>query len=132
METFWKITASVLISVILGLFIGKSEKDFAVLLSLTVCCIAAAGITAFLSPVFELLHQLELAGNLQNDMISILLKAVGISIVTDLSGMICQDAGNTALAKTLKILGTSAILYLSIPVFSAFLSLLETLLNGSW
>ena len=40
------------------------------------------------------------------------------------------DAGNASLAKTMHMLGTGAVLYLSVPVFRAVLELLRDILGG--
>ena len=38
-----------------------------------------------------------------------------------MAGLVCADAGNAALAKMLRLLGTAAILCLSVPMFTALL-----------
>ncbi len=129
MNAYWKDTAAILITVILGLFIGRTEKDISVLLSMAVCCMAAAAAISYLEPVLDLLHRMESLGDLQDGMLSILLKAVGIALAAELAGMVCQDAGNGSLAKVLQTLGSAAVLSLSIPVFTHFLSLLEDIFH---
>ena len=41
MSDFWKTISIALIAVILGLTVGKEERDIAAVLSVMVCCIAA-------------------------------------------------------------------------------------------
>ena len=84
---------------------------------------------SYLEPVLDFLRELEAIGDLQADMLGILLKAVGIGIVAEIAGMICCDAGNASLGKTVQLLGSAVILYLSIPVFSALLELIQTILG---
>jgi hypothetical protein len=46
-----------------------------------------------------------------------------------LATLICTDAGNTALAKTVQILTTAMILWLSIPLFESLLDLVQAILG---
>lgn len=128
METFWKAVAAALIAAILGLTLGK--KDFSLVLSMAVCCMAAAAAAVYIEPVLKLLKELEAVSGLDGGMVTILLKSTGIGLVTSLAAMICQDAGNASLAKTMHMLGTGAVLYLSVPVFRAVLELLRDILGG--
>ena len=129
METFWKAAAIVLITVILGLALGKQEKDIATVLTLTGCCILRIFAVSYLEPVLDLLQELESVGQLQSGMLGILLKAVGIALTAEISAMICSDAGNNSLGKTLQMLGSAVIVYLSIPIFQAFLTLIREILG---
>lgn len=129
METFWKAAAIVLITVILGLALGKQEKDIATVLTLTGCCILGIFAVSYLEPVLDLLRELESVGQLQSGMLGILLKAVGIALTAEISAMICSDAGSNSLGKTLQMLGSAVIVYLSIPIFQAFLTLIREILG---
>lgn len=121
--------AAILVTVVLGLAVGKQEKDITVLLTMAACCMAGVAAVNYLEPVLDLLWELESLGQLQGGMLGILLKAVGITLVAEIAGMICTDAGNGSLAKTLQMLGSAVILYLSIPIFQAFLTLIREILG---
>lgn len=129
MALFWKATAGVLLAVVLGLTLGKQEKDLSILLTMAVCCMAAMIAISYLEPVLDFLRELEALGDLQGDMLGILLKAVGIGLVAEIAGMVCNDAGNSSLGKTIQMLGSAVILYLSIPIFSALLTLIREILG---
>lgn len=62
-------------------------------------------------------------------MLGILLKAVGIGLVSEIAGLVCTDAGNGSLGKTLQMLGSAVILYLSLPIFTAMLELIREILR---
>ena len=86
-----------------------------------VIAMAAVLMLRLLEPVLELLRQLEQVGNLRSDALELLLKAAGIGLTAEVAGLVCADAGNAALAKMLRLLGTAAILCLSVPMFTALL-----------
>lgn len=129
MDTFWKAAAAVLLAVVLVPAVAKTEKDISVLLTMAVCCLVAAAALSYLEPVLDLLWELKALGDLSGEMLGILMKAVGIGLVAEIAGMICADAGNGSLGKTLQILASAAILYLSIPLFQAFLTLVQEILG---
>ena len=121
MELFWKGTAGILLAAVLGLALQKQEKDLSAVLTAAVIAMTAVLMLRLLEPVTELLRQLEQVGNLRSDALELLLKAAGIGLTAEVAGLVCADAGNAALAKMLRLLGTAAILCLSVPMFTALL-----------
>ena len=129
MDTFLKAAGIALLTTVLCLAIGKTEKDFSVLLAMMVCCILAVIAVSYLEPVLDFLWELNSLGELQSNVLEVLLKAVGIALTAELAGKICTDAGNGSLCKILQLLGTTAILYISIPVFRCLLTLIRDVLG---
>lgn len=121
MELYFKGAAGILLAAVLGLALQKQEKDLSAVLTAAVIAMAAVLMLHLLEPVLELLRQLEQVGNLRSDALELLLKAAGIGLTAEVAGLVCADAGNAALAKMLRLLGTAAILCLSVPMFTALL-----------
>lgn len=121
MELYFKGAAGILLAAVLGLALQKQEKDLSAVLTAAVIAMAAVLMLRLLEPVLELLRQLEQVGNLRSDALELLLKAAGIGLTAEVAGLVCVDAGNAALAKMLRLLGTAAILCLSVPMFTALL-----------
>ena len=121
MELYFKGAAGILLAAVLGLALQKQEKDLSAALTAAVIAMAAVLMLRLLEPVLELLRQLEQVGNLRSDALELLLKAAGIGLTAEVAGLVCADAGNAALAKMLRLLGTAAILCLSVPMFTALL-----------
>ena len=121
MELYFKGAAGILLAAVLGLALQKQEKDLSAVLTAAVLAMAAVLMLRLLEPVLELLRQLEQVGNLRSDALELLLKAAGIGLTAEVAGLVCADAGNAALAKMLRLLGTAAILCLSVPMFTALL-----------
>lgn len=129
MAVFWKAAAGILTAVVLVLTVGKQEKDLALMISMMVCAMAVITAFSFLEPVVSFLHQLEAWGDLQSGVLSTLLKIVGIGLVSEIAGMICQDSGNASLAKGMELLGTTVILYLSLPILETLMELIQQILG---
>ena len=121
MELYFKGAAGILLAAVLGLALQKQEKDLSAVLTAAVIAMAAVLMLRMLEPALELLRQLEQVGNLRSDALELLLKAAGIGLTAEVAGLVCADAGNAALAKMLRLLGTAAILCLSVPMFTALL-----------
>ena len=121
MELYFKGAAGILLAAVLGLALQKQEKDLSAALTAAVIAMAAVLMLRLLEPVLELLRQLEQVGNLRSDALELLLKAAGIGLTAEVAGLVCADAGNAALARMLRLLGTAAILCLSVPMFTALL-----------
>lgn len=129
MALFWKAAAAVLITSVLVLTLGKQQKDVSVVLSMAVCCMVIVAAVSYLEPVLDFLWEIESLASFQSDILSVLIKALGIGLVADVAGMVCNDAGNSSLGKTIQLLGNMVILYLSLPVFRAVLQLIQQILG---
>lgn len=129
MNLFLQTAAAVLLAVILILTLNKQSKELSVLLSLAVCVMVALIAISFLESVVEFLHQLETLSQLDNGMVEILLKVVGIGLLGQLSTLICEDSGNSAMGKALQILTSGVILWLAIPLLQELIELVKEILG---
>ena len=130
MELFFRVTAAVMVTVILVLTITPHNKELALLLTVAVCCMAVAAAGQFLQPVIGFLNELQQIGRLDNAYLAILLKIVGIGFLSEVAGLVCNDAGNATLGKTLQMTAACVILWLSIPLLSSLLELIQEILGG--
>lgn len=131
MNTFIKAAIAVLITVILCLFLQKQSKDYTIILTVVVCCMVTIAAVSYLEPIFDFFSNLVSIGNLDSGMLKILLKAVGISLLTEFISLICKDFGNATLGNALQLLASAVILWLSIPVLTSLLELIQTILSAS-
>ena len=129
MEPFWKAATLALIAGVLSLTLKNQDKEYALLLSITACLMVTAITVTYLKPVFAFLKELETLGDLRGDMLAILLKALGVGLASEIASMICTDAGNASLTKAIQLLGGAVILYLSAPMFSALMDLIQKIVG---
>lgn len=130
MDDFWKTTALVLLTVILSLSLDKTERDISAVMGIVALCVAACAAVTILNPVLNYLVELQRLFHLPDDLISILMKAVGIALVAELSASICADTGNASLGKMLQILGGAAVLTLSVPMFRTLMTIIKEMIGG--
>lgn len=128
MEYYWKAIACAILSALLGLHIGRQEKELNLLLILAVCCMAGTAALSFLRPVLTFLKQMQDMLQAQSEILQTMLKATAIALVTELAASVCQDAGSAALGKTVSFLGTAVLSYLSLPMVTQLLELIQEIL----
>lgn len=128
MDDFLKVTAGVIVALILYLILSRQGKDFSILLTIAVCSMVVVITTSFLEPILDFVDKLIALGNFDTNVLQILLKSLGIGLITEVTSLICADAGNASLGKALQILATVVILWLAIPLFTALLSTVEEIL----
>ena len=129
MSIFLKAAAGVIIAVVLCIALSKSGKDISLLLSLIVCCMVIGVGLSYLESVFGFFERLQAIGDLDRDKMEIVLKATGIGILTEITNLICIDAGYSTLGKSIKVLSTAVILWLALPLLESLLNLLDTILG---
>ena len=129
MSIFLKAVAAVLLASIATLVLAKQAKDSAILLAIAVCAMILIGAVEYLQPVIDFIKRLADLAQMDSDILSILLKVVGIGMLSEVAVLICKDAGNTTMGKSLQIMATGLILWISIPLLEAFLDLIESVLK---
>ncbi len=130
MNIFLKAAAAVLTTLFLWLSLNKSSKDFSTLLTLAICAMVVTVSASFLDPVINFLRRLQSISSLNHELFSVILKSVGICIITEICTLVCKDAGNETMGKALQIISSAVILWLSVPVFEKLLSLLDNMLGS--
>ena len=130
MDLFLKACGAVLIALILSLTYGNQSKDISAVLGIAVCCMVILTGLDYLRPVMEFLDQLEQLGGLDRSIVRILLKAAGVGLVSEIAALVCTDAGNSSLGKTVQLLGSAVILWLSLPLFTMLVDLLQRILGS--
>ena len=123
------LVAAVLLTVILYLLLSKQNKDMAAVVSIGACCLVLIGGMYYIEPVVQFVQELQSIGQLDSLTVKTLLKAAGITILTELASGTCQDSGNAALGKAVNLLGTGAIVYLAIPFMQSLLELIQKIMG---
>jgi len=130
MNDFVKAAAIALISVILCQVLAKQNKDISSLLTVAVCGLVAIAAMQYIHPIIDFFRRLKIIGQLDPELFGILIKAVGIGLLSEITGMICTDAGNSALAKSLHIMATAVIIWISLPLLNTFIQMIENILEA--
>ena len=130
MNDFIKASAFVLVAIIFSLTLPGNNKHFATVISICVCAIVSIAAMIYLEPVLDFIEELQVMGKWDGELFTILLKSVGIGIIMQIVTMLCTDAGNAALGKSINLLGTAVILWISLPLFTELISIVNNLLSS--
>ena len=129
MDIYLKMTASVLITAIITLVLSKQSKDISLLLTIAVSSLVLVSAFSYLHPILDFAQRIIELGDVNTDLFNIILKSVGIGLISQIAGVVCVDAGNQSLAKVLQIMTIVVILCLSVPILEQMLLLLEKIMG---
>lgn len=82
-------------------------------------------------PFFRELEELLAAGGLSDTYVSVLFKALGVCLLTQLAADACRDAGEQGLSAKTELVGKLALLTLALPLFRKVGELALTLMEGT-
>lgn len=129
MDTVLRTIAGVILALILGITLSKQGKDMTVVLTVAVCCMVVTVAISFLDPVVDFFSLLRSVGDLDSDIMGIILKCTGISLIAEIAGLICSDSGFGAMGKAIKILAVAAVLWLSLPLMTSLVEMLQSVMG---
>ena len=130
MDGMMKAAAGAFIAAMLGIILQRQGKEYALVLILAVSAMGACLALSYIRPVISFLERLRDIGNLDSEVLKILLKAVGIGLIGEISGTICADSGNSSLGKMLQLLSAAVILWMSLPILEQVMDLIVEILEG--
>lgn len=73
---------------------------------------AASSLEDILASLFDMIS----SSGLDVSFLEILLKALGISIMTDIASSVCRDSGNNTLSNGVELFGRTVIIVLALPI----------------
>lgn len=99
------------------------------LVSLSACVLILTVSIGLLEPAVRLLNNLRELTGLSDGVTAPLYKAVAIAALTQVSGAVCEDAGEKTLSKSVEIGGTVLTVSVCVPLLSAVLEVMRTILE---
>ncbi len=122
MEIF-KIVGFSLIAVILIVILKSLKKDeFALITTIIASLVIFTLVLLKLEDITSLLTDLVNKSGINKEYLTILLKVTGISYIIELASNICKDAGSTALASKVEMMGKVSVVVLTIPILTSVIS----------
>lgn len=130
MQTFLQVLAAAVITVTAILVLKKYNGEFGLLLALVCICSLCVFALTLIRPVMDMMHRLEDLSGVNTAIMAPVFKTALIGVLTNVGASICADSGENSIAKVVELCGTIMALYLSTPLISAVLDLLDSLLGG--
>ena len=116
---------------VLALVLRQHRPEFAIFVSLA-CSVAVVLYVA--QGIGQVMEELELLFSntlLSEELIQVVLKCLGVCILTELAGQTCRDAGENAIGAKIELAGKVTLVVVSIPLFQQLINVAGTLLNLS-
>ena len=112
-----------------SLLIKDNNRSFAVLLSLSGSVILLLAVAAELSEIVGKISDFTRDSKLSGAYIKLMLKALGITVLTQFVSNICRDNGENALASITETVSKIAVIAMVLPLFESIFSIVSGLLK---
>lgn len=124
-----KIAAVSLIALILIILLKRTNREFAFLITVAATVILFTIIIEDFSQVINKLYSISSAVENLNSYVSLMVKILGITLITQFIIDLCRDSGENALASQTEITSKILILIMVMPMFEAVMNIVSGLLK---
>lgn len=128
MSIIYKIITVALVTAFLNSVLKKSHREYQVAISITASIIIFYFIADSFTAVFDSIKKMMSDTNIELSYVTSILKIIGIAYLSEYTGAILEDAGETAVAKKVEMAGKVLIFLITLPVLEALISLILTLI----
>lgn len=118
-----------LVTTIIIVTVKQQRPDIALLISLAGGTVILIFVVSSLSVVIETISNLFNKSNMDSVYITTILKVIGIAYLADFGAQLCKDAGESAIAAKIELVGKILILLLAIPILTALMELILKILT---
>ncbi len=101
---------------LLCMTVKQYKPEYALVCQLAGVIVVFVFAASSLEDVFSSLEGMISSSGLDVSFFKILLKALGISILTDISASVCRDSSNNTLAHAVEIFGKTIIVVMALPI----------------
>lgn len=123
-----RICALGVICAMICVLMRHSRAEFAVPARLSALVIVFSLAVFMISPVFKLVREL-MSESLPIEYAETVIKALAIAYLTQISGELCRDCGESGIASGIETAGKIEIMVLSLPLINKIISLSEELMS---
>lgn len=113
-----------LCAVLFAALVQKTNKEYALLISLGTAAVLLLFLLERAGPVLQKVEDLAASGPLEGEAVGLMLRAVGITVVGQVVARLCKDAGESALAYTVELAARAAVLAAALPALGRLLEYL--------
>lgn len=96
-------------------FIKKYSPEQAMVISVAAGCVISVVILIYIKTAIDEVKTILESSKLDSDMFDVVIKALGIGIVTRFSTNICNDFGQTSLSAKVELAGKVLLVFISLP-----------------
>lgn len=123
-----KIAAIALTGVILASLMKTVNKDISLYIILAAIIIILLEVFDKLTGIFAFLEGIYGSITYGREFFPVILKILAIAYITDFTAQLCKDAGENSIGSKVELAGKVIIFYAAMPILTAILDLIQTLL----
>lgn len=125
-----KVAAIGLIAILLAIIFKKGKEEYSLYISIAACVLILIWGISKLEIIFDAIDRLQGYIKLNQSYITILIKIIGITYVTEIAASLCKDSGYQAIAEQIEIVGKLTILAISMPIMLAIMDTINNLIKA--
>ena len=125
------ICAVAIVSAVTAVAIRKHNGEAALMLSIACGVILLMSVISFAGTILQTVNTIAATSDMDVEYIKILLKVIGICIVTELAVSVCKESGQQTIAANVTLAGKILIMVTSLPLYSEILNTVVSLVNNS-
>lgn len=124
-----KIVVIVVVSLILIVIVKDTKREFSLLLSIAVCAVVFLSVIKDFYDVVNTIKNLTESNSEISSYISLMIKILGISLLSQFVIDLCRDNGENALATQTEIATKIVIISMTLPLVSTVINIVTGLLK---
>lgn len=128
MDMLFKIAAVTVPAALIAGALKKDSPAMSLLIALAAACAVLLSAIGALGEIRDFLTECADLTGASGEVLGVLLRLLGIAVVTRAASDMCRDAGLGAAASAAELAGTAAALYAGLPVMRGVLSMIKELL----
>ena len=128
MELIIKVFVISMVTATIVLLLKKNSPEMSLLIVVAACATILSAAFFILKDIIELLKEISLAAEIEPAAVSMVIKSVGIGIVSKFASDVCNDAGQTAAASSVELFGSVAVIYIALPLIKTVIKNINSLI----
>ncbi len=128
MDLLIKIAAVCVPAALIAAVLRKDSPAMAMLVALAAGCVIIFSTLGAVGELGGFLREVADTAGVSSTVLSVLMKTVGIALVTGMASDLCRDAGLAAAASASQFAGSAAALYVAMPLMRGVLRMIRELI----
>ena len=113
-----------IVTIIIAMAMKQGKAEYATFVSFTGCILIAWIAVRLLEGITGSLERLERLLNLDMEYVALLMKMIGVTYLSEFASSLCKDAGYSAVAGQIELVGKLTILTIGMPIVFALFEMM--------
>ncbi len=123
------ISVLAIVTVIFIVTLRPKNSEIAIMLGIACSIIILLSVFSQLNGVINTINNIVAVSNISTSYVAILLKVIGICLVTEFAVNTCKDAGSLSLATNVSLVGKILVTFTALPLYADIMNVVLTLLK---